>query len=388
MDFHFNSIPPLSLYIHLPWCIRKCPYCDFNSHAINQGFPEKTYTQSLLTDIRNERFRVGDRIIESIFFGGGTPSLFSPESIAQILETINASFRLRANLEITLEVNPGTIDQAKLVKFREIGINRLSLGVQSFNERLLNNLGRIHTAKESKQAITLLRSAGFDNFNVDLMYGLPGQTRDMCMLDLYTAVEYEPSHISYYQLTIEPHTQFYACPPILPTEKTQWGMQELGKHIFYNHGYTQYEVSAFSRPNSRCKHNLNYWTFGDYLGIGAGAHGKWTRTDQHKIYRSSKPKQPKQYMTSIQHRLENNRELTAPDTVFEFMLNALRLYDKFSLDLFEERTGLPSESLTTQLNEAIEKGFVKLENRYISTSELGKRFLDDLIVLFLPNDNV
>jgi oxygen-independent coproporphyrinogen-3 oxidase len=287
-------------------------------------------------------------------------------------------------LEVTLEANPGTIDQGILREYKEIGINRLSLGIQSFNDNLLKDLGRIHTAAKARRAIELSIKVGFDNFNIDLMYGLPGQTKGMCIEDLRAAVQHDPCHISYYQLTIEPHTPFYSHPPRLPSEESQWEMQELGKQIFCNQDYTQYEVSAFSRPGRRCKHNLNYWTFGDYLGIGAGAHGKWTETGTHRIYRNSKTRLPKHYIKSVQQGFEERRTITPEDVIFEFMLNALRLCEGFSLNLFRERTGLSVDKIKSRIEQAIERGLLTLDGEHLTTTELGKRFLDDLVMLFVP----
>jgi len=388
MDFNFTGTPPLSLYIHLPWCVRKCPYCDFNSHVVNKSIPEHEYIEALLKDLSNEFSRVQDRRVETVFFGGGTPSLFSPEAIDRLFTGLRRSFELAADVEVTLEVNPGTIDQGILEEYKQIGINRLSLGVQSFNDHLLKRLGRIHTADEARRAIELSTKVGFDNLNIDLMYALPGQTKGMCTEDLRAAVQYDPSHISYYQLTIEPHTAFYSCPPRLPSEESQWDMQELGKQVFCNHDYTQYEVSAFSRPGKRCKHNLNYWTFGDYLGIGAGAHGKWTETRNHRIYRNSKTRQPMHYMKSVQQGIEKRRLLTTGDVIFEFMLNALRLSAGFSLNLFKEHTGLPIDKITSPINEAIERGLLTIDDAHLSTTELGKRFHNDLVMLFMPRYNI
>jgi oxygen-independent coproporphyrinogen-3 oxidase len=385
MDQHFSISPPLSLYIHLPWCVRKCPYCDFNSYSASGAIPESEYVEALLRDLDNDSAQLGKRRIETVFMGGGTPSLFSPEALNRVLTKVRTDLKLSSGVEITLEANPGAIDQGKFKEFHAIGINRLSIGVQSFNNESLRELGRIHDGTDGLRAVELARKAGFDNLNIDLMYGLPGQTKEMCVADLSTAVRLAPSHISYYQLTLEPRTLFYSRPPALPHERVLCDMEDVGRQIFLNHGYTQYEVSAYAQAGMRSRHNLNYWEFGDYLGIGAGAHGKLTQIATHLIHRSSKSRQPKQYMASASHEAQQSRVLTPEDAVFEFMLNAFRLQEGFCLSLFRERTGMSVDAISSRLESAVEQGLLSIDGSHLSATVLGRRFLNDLIMLFMPD---
>lgn len=385
MDQHFSVSPPLSLYIHLPWCVRKCPYCDFNSYSATGAIPESAYVDALLRDLDNESVQLGKRSVKTVFMGGGTPSLFSPEALNRVLTKIRTALSLSSEVEITLEANPGAIDQGKFKEFNAIGINRLSIGVQSFNNESLREIGRIHDGTDGLRAVELARKSGFNNLNIDLMYGLPGQTKEMCVADLRTAVRLAPSHISYYHLTLEPRTLFYSRPPALPHEGVVCDMEDIGRKIFLNHGYTQYEVSAYAQSGMRSRHNLNYWEFGDYLGIGAGAHGKLTQIATHLIHRSSKSRQPKRYMESASHGAQQRQVLTPEDTVFEFMLNALRLHEGFSLSLFRERTGISVDEISSHLESAVEQELLKIDESHLSTTHLGRRFLNDLIMLFIPD---
>lgn len=382
-DFNFTAAPPLSLYVHFPWCVRKCPYCDFNSYALHGEIPESEYLGALLNDLDSELSRLQRRSIESVFIGGGTPSLFSPESIARLISELGTRQVLATDAEISLEANPGAIGQHKFTQFLQAGVNRLSIGVQSFNDTTLKRIGRIHNGSDATGAVQAARKAGFDNINIDLMYGLPGQSLRHCHTDLVTAIRLDPEHISYYQLTIEPNTLFHVRPPSLPDEDILWGMHTSGNGTLRNHGYTQYEVSAYSRQSRRCRHNMNYWKFGDYLGIGSGAHGKYTCVDRQEIQRSWKSKQPKHYIDSIREGAVPKRRLTTADAVSEFMLNALRLIEGVPLALFRERTGLPLDTIERQLNKAVDHGLLHADDQRLIPTELGQRFLDDLIALFL-----
>lgn len=372
---------PLSLYIHIPWCVRKCPYCDFNSHQARGSLPEELYVQALLDDLDRYLPLIWGRRLTSIFFGGGTPSLFSPAAIEKILLGVNNRLNCGPSLEITLEANPGTVDEANFLGFRQAGINRLSIGLQSLQDEKLLALGRIHNREHAIRAIEAAKRAGFENFNLDLMHGLPGQTLEDALADLKDALYYQPTHLSWYQLTIEPNTYFAVKPPQLPVEETLWEIQDHGKELLVNAGFFQYEVSAYCKPDKECAHNLNYWEFGDYLGIGAGAHSKITDVEQQVITRHWQVKNPKDYL--------NNKSVTQPtiisehDAIFEFMLNALRLTRGISLDLFSERTGLPIESLAALLMQAKNKKLLTQNATTICPTELGQRFLNDLINIFL-----
>lgn len=377
----FTEKLPLSLYIHLPWCVRKCPYCDFNSHEAKDSLPEELYIAALMRDLDNQLELVNDRPLISIFFGGGTPSLFSAKSIAQILEGVAKRVRFHVEIEITLEANPGTTDQARFKGFRNAGVNRLSLGLQSLQDEKLKALGRIHDSDQAKRAITHAMDAGFQNFNLDLMYGLPNQTIDDALHDLEAAMQFNPLHLSWYQLTIEPNTVFYKFTPTLPHDDLIWEMQCAGQALIKQSGLNQYEVSAYSQPNQACKHNRNYWEFGDYVGIGAGAHSKMTDHLTGTVYRYSQTKQPRDYLAIKS--LDNRSVLTEDDLVFEFMLNALRLTDGVASNLFTERTGLPMERLTLKLLEAKKRGLLMDDHQMLCPTESGKRFLNNLVMLFL-----
>ena len=381
--FRFLNPPPLSLYVHLPWCVRKCPYCDFNSHAARGEIPEQAYVNALLRDLEQELPRIEDRTIETIFLGGGTPSLFAPASIVRLLAGIRERVALALNAEITLEANPGTVDVERFRGFRDAGVNRLSIGIQSFDDDKLRLLGRIHGHAEALRAAQAARAAGFDNLNLDLMFGLPGQTPEQALTDVRIAIEQQPTHLSVYQLTIEPNTLFHAKPPVLPDDDATWDMQQALQALLATNGYRQYEVSAYAQPGFECRHNLNYWQFGDYLGIGAGAHGKIT-TDNN-ITRRWKLKHPEDYMSKagMPAAIGGEQRLTHADAIAEFMLNALRLTDGFPAALFAERTGLAPDAIETDLRHAEQQGFITRNATAIRPTEQGQRFLNNLIELFI-----
>ncbi|MFQ5544356.1 MAG: radical SAM family heme chaperone HemW [Acidiferrobacterales bacterium] len=385
--FNFAAPPPLSLYIHLPWCIRKCPYCDFNSYRLGEDLPEQAYIDALIRDLDQDLPRVWGRRIQSIFLGGGTPSLFSPHSIDALLSAVRARLPFDANSEVTLEANPGTVDMERFEGFREAGVNRLSIGVQSFEEEKLRALGRIHGRDEALHAADAARTAGFDNLNLDLMFGLPNQTVEQVLADVRTAIDLAPNHLSVYQLTIEPNTAFYAAPPKLPGDDIRWTMQQQLQEVLGDNGYQQYEVSAYAREGKRCNHNLNYWHFGDYLGIGAGAHGKISDTEG--ISRTRKMNQPNAYIgkAGTAQGITDDRRLPQQDVIIEFMMNALRLTDGFPVPLFQERTGLPISVAMNALKTAEQKGLLVREARTIHPTDIGKRYLNDLLCLFLPEED-
>jgi len=375
-------LPPLSLYIHIPWCVRKCPYCDFNSHTVKDELPEQRYIDALLRDMRDELSAVQGRSIDTIFIGGGTPSLFTPQGIEQILSGIAALTPLSSGAEITMEANPGTFEQECFAGFKAAGINRLSIGIQSFNTEHLQTLGRIHNEKDALHAIQKAQQIGFDNINLDLMHGLPQQTPQQALNDLQQAIDLEPQHISWYQLTIEPNTEFHSKPPTLPEDEALWAIQEQGQALLAQHGYQQYEISAYAQPGRQAQHNLNYWRFGDYIGIGAGAHGKVSWPTDNRINRRWKQRQPKAYMDALSP-LSGEQDITEDERPFEFMMNALRLSNGVSSDLFAERTGLELQQITPLLQRAIEKGLLIDNPALIAPTEQGKLFLNDLLEMFL-----
>ena len=376
--------PPLGLYIHLPWCERKCPYCDFNSHEARE-IPESAYVTALLDDLEQDLTQIQGRGIETIFIGGGTPSLFSAAAIQRLLSGIRDRVALAVDAEITMEANPGSAETARFAGFREAGVNRLSLGIQSFDDNALQRLGRVHDSAQALAAVEMARAAGFDNFNLDLMHGLPGQALAGGLDDLHQALALQPPHLSWYQLTIEPNTVFHKRPPLLPVDDELAAIQEQGEVLLARAGYRNYEVSAWSQPGRECRHNLNYWCFGDYLGIGAGAHGKLSFRDG-RIQRYAKRRQPTEYLSSApEMRLAERRELGPEDRAAEFMLNALRLTDGFPISLFGERTGLELDSLTPVVEPLLERGLLQRENERLVTSDLGRRFLDDVVAAFFPD---
>lgn len=381
------TLPPLSLYVHLPWCVQKCPYCDFNSHAAGDAAPRQRYLEALLADLENEAPRAAGRSIESIFLGGGTPSLFSPDEIGRLLDGVRAGFDVAGDAEITMEANPGTVECGEPAGYRDAGVNRLSFGGQSFHDELLKKIGRIHCSDDIVRAVTDARCSGIDNINIDLMHGLPGQDVTTALEDIRRAIDLNPAHISWYQLTLEPNTIFYARPPDdLPDEDTTWEIQEQGQALLAEHGYRQYEVSAHAKDDRACKHNLNYWLFGDYLAIGAGAHGKITSA--RGIARFIKPANPLQYMKTVESRGEGPAPLMVEkaDLAFEFMLNALRLTEGFADSDFCERTGQTAAQLHAIMRPVVEKGLVLRESESVwRATRLGRRFLNDLQAEFLPD---
>jgi oxygen-independent coproporphyrinogen-3 oxidase len=385
--FRFASLPPLALYAHFPWCVRKCPYCDFNSHALKGELPEHRYVDALLADLEHDLPRVWGRRVQSVFLGGGTPSLISPAAIDRLLAGIRARIGLAPDAEITLEANPGTVEQQRFAGYRDAGVNRLSLGIQSFDDARLAALGRIHDAGEARRAVAHARAAGFDNVNLDLMFGLPGQTPDAALLDVRSAIALEPAHVSLYQLTLEPDTPFHARPPALPDEDGMAAMHELLPAALADAGFGHYEVSAYARAGRQCRHNRNYWEFGDYLGLGAGAHGKITHPSG--VVRTAKRRQPQDYLrhAGTAAALAEERRLTPEDAAFEFMLNALRLVGGVPAELFAERTGLMPGTIEPALGRARARGLLDPDPEGLRPTALGRRFLNDLIALFLPAAN-
>ena len=381
--------PPLSLYIHIPWCVKKCPYCDFNSHGLRSAMPEREYVAALLADLDGDLADCGEAIhrreITSVFFGGGTPSLFAPDAIAAILDGAAARIPFARDCEITLETNPGTVEHGRFDGYRSAGVNRISFGVQSFDDEKLRALGRIHSSAEAENAIRQAQDAGYDNINLDLMYALPQQTLDGALADVERAVALQPAHLSHYQLTLEPGTPFARTPPPLPDHDAAWDMQEACQARMAQAGYAQYEVSAYAQPDKRCRHNLNYWTFGDYLGIGAGAHGKLTGA--HAIQRRWKIRSPVAYLqhAGTPQRIGGDETIGAGQLPFEFMLNALRLNDGVPITDFTTRTGLPAETIAVPLHEARAKGWLTGDAERLQSTPLGQRFLNDLIEIFLPD---
>ena len=398
----------LALYVHMPWCVRKCPYCDFNSHQLKSAAPDGSYIDALIRDFDSELPRVRGRRIGTVFFGGGTPSLFQPEDFSRLLGALRQRIAFADDAEITLEANPGTIERGRFAGYRDAGINRVSLGAQTFAPRALEVLGRIHTADDTHRAVAELRAAKLDNFNLDLMYALPHQTPEEALEDVRTACALEPAHISYYQLTLEPGTVFHARPPELPDEDAAWQIQVAGQKLLADAGYVQYEVSAYARLGKRCRHNLNYWLFGDYLGIGAGAHGKLSLALPQNILRTVKPKQPREYQEQVRRAGAGDgsragggagagggsgniggasigaSSLIAPaDLPFEFMLNALRLNEGFTAADYRRRTGLDLASVEGKLTEGEARGLLMSRADGWRPTELGRRFLNDLQASFL-----
>jgi oxygen-independent coproporphyrinogen-3 oxidase len=384
----FKTNPPLSLYIHLPWCIKKCPYCDFNSHAIDkEAFPENDYIDALISDLESELPRIWGRPIVSIFIGGGTPSLFSAEAIERLMAALRSRLTFYHNTEVTMEANPGTAEAERFKAYRESGINRLSIGVQSFNDEKLKRLGRIHNSTEALAAIAMAKDAGFDEINIDLMFGLPGQSIDEAMSDLEVAMEQQPTHLSWYQLTIEPNTVFYSKPPALPVDDLLWDMQQRGQAYLSDEGFDQYEISAYARKgeNHQCQHNRNYWRFGDYLGIGAGAHGKLTHVAEGRVERYARHRIPQSYIDKVKqsNAITETRSPGRDELPLEFMMNALRLNEGFHPSLFFQHTGLPLSHIHRQLEIAEEKGLIEWDLNKIKPTETGHRYLNDLIELFM-----
>ena len=375
---------PISIYIHFPWCLKKCPYCDFHSCRINaENLPEKPYLEALLVDLENDLKFLQGRTARSVYFGGGTPSLFSPIIFEKILDYLAGKSVFGKNTEITLEVNPGTITLEKARCWKGFGINRLSIGIQSFQDEKLKALGRIHNSEEAVRAVEIAKEAGFSNINLDLMFGLPNQTLTDALYDLNTVFSLEPTHLSWYELTLEPGTVFFKNPPILPNENEMLVIQEKGLETILKNGFNQYEVSAYSKGiENRSQHNLNYWQFGDYLGIGAGAHGKITDLVSNKIIRYSKIENSKKYLAASNKYQTNNEEIFGKNLVFEFMLNALRLYDKIPITLFTDRTGLDFNSINSIISVAKSRELMDCDEKYFWTTPKGKTFLNELLILF------
>lgn len=374
---------PLSLYIHTPWCIQKCPYCDFNSHTLKQVLPEETYIEALIKDLTLSLFHTQDRPIASIFIGGGTPSLFSPAAIEQLLKEIQQRVTFENNIEITLEANPGTVEQIRFQGFLEAGINRLSMGIQSFEDSHLKKLGRIHSSADAKKAIEAAFLAGFQRINLDIMYGLPSQTTLEALSDIKTAIQYHPEHISWYQLTLEENTPFYHHPPTLPNDEICWEILKTGQSCLEAGGYLQYEVSAYAQKEGFCRHNLNYWEFGDYLGIGAGACSKITDMKDGAIRRILKKKHPQQYLNSKNDFISHEKIVSPSDLPLEFMMNALRLNKPLKIALFEQRTGLSMQSVQKSLERAYQAGWLTQDDQTIQLTEQGYLFLNDVVEAFM-----
>lgn len=377
------QLPPLAAYVHIPWCVRKCPYCDFNSHAAGPELPETDYVDAMLADLEQDLIHVHGRPLTSIFFGGGTPSLFSAAALGRLLEGIERRVPFAPDIEITLEANPGTFEQAKFSAYRQLGINRLSIGVQSFQGDKLKALGRIHDGSEAIRAADMARNAGFDNFNLDLMHGLPDQSLEDALYDLRTAIAQGPTHLSWYQLTMEPNTVFWSQPPQLPEDDLLWDIQEAGQALLAEAGYAQYEVSAYARAGRQARHNLNYWTFGDFLGIGAGAHAKLSSPGG-RIQRTWKTRLPKDYLDPAKAFQAGARELDADELPFEFLMNALRLTDGVSAGLYPQRTGLPLADLAASRREAEAQGLLQADPARLAATPKGQLFLNDLLQRFLP----
>nr|WP_208415281.1 radical SAM family heme chaperone HemW [Xanthomonas euroxanthea] len=378
--------PPLALYVHLPWCVRKCPYCDFNSHAAKGVLPFEDYVDALIRDLDADLPLVWGRVVHSVFFGGGTPSLFPPEAIDRFLQAAAARLRFAPNLEITLETNPGTAEHGRFDGYRAAGVNRLSFGVQTFDDVALQRLGRIHDSAQAERAITLAQDAGYDNFNIDLMYALPEQTLAQAEHDLERAFALQPTHLSHYQLTLEPNTVFFARPPKgIPDDDAAWDIQEHCQRLLAEAGYAQYEVSAYARPGRQCAHNLNYWRFGDYLGIGAGAHGKISSGAEQHVLRRWKHKHPQSYLASAGSTASIGGDEIVPRErlPFEYMLNLLRLHEGFALRDFEVSTGLAASVIELPVARAIAQGWMTAQDGRVVPTELGRRFTNDVVELFL-----
>ncbi len=386
------TTPPLSLYVHLPWCVRKCPYCDFNSHEYKgeggrSALPFDAYVEALIADLDHDLPLVWGRTVQTVFFGGGTPSLFPPDAIDRFLQLASSRLRFAPNAEITLETNPGTVEHGPFAGYRAAGVNRLSFGVQSFDDGCLQRLGRIHSSGDAQRAVKAAQDAGLDNLNIDLMYALPGQTLAMALDDVERGIALEPTHISHYQLTLEPNTVFAARPPKgIPDDDSAWDIQEQCQARLASAGYAQYETSAYAKPEHQCAHNLNYWRFGDYLGIGAGAHGKLTLGASQHVMRRWKLKHPTAYLASAGSAagIGGDEILDATRLPFDFMLNALRLNEGVSMTMFEARTGLPRAAIAKPLALARERGLLEMDEAWLRPTELGRRFANDVIGLFLP----
>lgn len=385
----FTELPPLSLYVHIPWCVKKCPYCDFNSHEQKGELPEQAYINALLDDLAAEIPDVWGRTVSSVFIGGGTPSLFSGQAIEKLMSGIRALTGLAPSAEVTLEANPGTFEQERFSAYRAAGINRLSIGIQSFNDVALSKLGRVHSSAEAVRAVNIAKQAGFDEINLDIMFGLPEQSIAAALDDLQQSIELETTHLSCYELTLEPNTLFAKYPPTLPAHDDKSDMQDAIVERLAEHGFERYEISAYARPGSRCQHNFNYWQFGDYLGIGAGAHGKISFANDGKILRRWKHKHPTRYLDakSQDERIGDEADIAVVDTGLEFMMNALRLIEGFPLPMFHAHTGIPIDSWHAAINTALEKKWILQKGLQLQPTELGTNWLNELLELFLPAKN-
>ncbi|WP_436323387.1 radical SAM family heme chaperone HemW [Vibrio cidicii] len=385
--------PALSLYVHIPWCVQKCPYCDFNSHAVKEAIPEQQYILALLEDLDRdiEKYRLNDapRPLHSIFIGGGTPSLISAEGIAQLLQGIEQRIAFTPEIEITMEANPGTIEAKRFAGYRAAGVTRISIGVQSFEAEKLERLGRIHGQQEAVAAAQLAHQIGLNSFNLDLMHGLPDQSIEQALADLDKAIELNPPHLSWYQLTIEPNTMFYYKPPVLPDDDDLWNIFEQGHQKLTAAGYVQYEISGYSKPGYQCRHNLNYWRFGDYLGIGCGSHGKLSFADG-RIIRTTKIKHPRGYLAAYQNMvkpyLDSEQLVTAQERPFEFFMNRFRLMEACPKQDFIDTTGLGLEAIATTIQWALEMGYLREDATQWQITEKGKLFLNDLLEAFMPDE--
>ncbi|MEL0641467.1 radical SAM family heme chaperone HemW [Pseudoalteromonas aliena] len=377
------NLPPLSLYVHVPWCVQKCPYCDFNSHGQKGDIPEAEYIQHLIDDLKADLHLVQGRKIHSIFIGGGTPSLLTGAAYTRLLNEVDNLIGFEENCEITLEANPGTVETGRFKDYVKAGINRISIGVQSMQNDKLKALGRIHGSDEANYAAKQAKEAGLNSFNLDLMHGLPGQTLDDALSDLKQIIALDPPHISWYQLTIEPNTQFASKPPILPQDETLWDIQEQGVELLAQAGYVQYEISGYAKPGYQCQHNLNYWRFGDYLGIGCGAHGKVTDANTGLITRTEKVKHPRGYMDLIKPHIYKSWHVEQDDLAFEFFMNRFRLVESCPINDFHKLTTLPLQSQQSALNQAINKGLLTQTGSYWQVTLKGHRFLNDLLELFV-----
>ena len=376
------QLPPLSLYVHIPWCVRKCPYCDFNSHEAGQTIPEQDYVRALIEDLKADLAWVQGRKLHSIFFGGGTPSLFSGQAIGDILKASEKLIGFETDIEITLEANPGTFEQQKFSDFYSAGVNRLSIGIQSFNNKHLQRLGRIHDGEQAIKAIATAQLAGFNNFNIDLMHGLPEQSLEQAQADIQQAIDSGAQHISWYQLTIEPNTAFYSKPPPLPNDDRLADIQQGGMNLLHEHQFGQYEVSAFALHGQTSRHNINYWEFGDYLGIGAGAHGKITLPEQDSVIRTSKTRQPDHYLAREGSLLVQNSAISRDEMALEFMMNGLRLKNGVATEYFIPRTGLDKLSVATQVADLQRKGLMEPDSDRYKTTHLGYQFLNTVLQSF------
>ena len=377
------QLPPLALYIHIPWCIQKCPYCDFNSHAVKQGIPEQEYIAHLLADLQQDLSLVHGRTISSIFIGGGTPSVFSATGIGQILTGVKQRIACTPDMEVTMEANPGTVEAERFAGYVAAGVTRFSIGVQSFQSAQLTALGRIHDSDEAIAAAKLAKALPLNSFNLDLMHGLPQQDVTGALADLQQAIDLAPPHLSWYQLTIEPNTAFASRPPVLPPDDTLWDIQQQGLALLQQHGYQQYEISAYAKTGQQCQHNLNYWRYGDYLGIGCGAHGKITLPSRNSILRTVKIKHPKGYMDISRGYMDSRQQVEPEDRPFEFFMNRFRLLEPCPISDFTAFTGLPLSSISAAIDEAERKQLITVTASHWQITDKGARYLNDLLTLFI-----